>query len=388
MWQNRISSIIGRITGLRHVDSGLAYVTMGNAIAKILGGILVLLLATILVPETYGILNYYIAIASIVSAATLIGLDTTVTTYLAKKVEKTRSQANLLILFSSFIGGVIIWIMTYNTMLSLLVLAGAFFPMSLSERLGNRSYKEYMMILIGEKSLQIILALYLYFIMGINGIVLGFALAFLVFSYRYFQSFRAFRLEFDELKSKMRFAMHNYVNNLTGVISLSLDKLLIAPLFGFAMLGIYQLSVQFLLLLYLLPISLFSYLLPETASGVDRQRLMYAGMAFSVVLAFLSILISPLIIPMFFSNFVNAIQATQIISISIIPMTLSAVIASRLIGKENSKLASISSLIHIGVQIPAILTLGNIFGITGLALSMVIASSAQAFYLRINSSFK
>jgi hypothetical protein len=59
-----------------------------------------------------------------------------------------------------------------------------------------------------------------------------------------------------KIKPKINFMLHSYAQNLSRRLSLSLDKLIIAPLFGFAILGNYSLGIQFN---YLLQINLWFY---------------------------------------------------------------------------------------------------------------------------------
>ena len=75
---------------------GLAYTTIGGLCSALLGAFFWFIIASILDVNNYGLLNYYIALASIFAALGTIGLDTTITTYLAKGEEEILYEANFL----------------------------------------------------------------------------------------------------------------------------------------------------------------------------------------------------------------------------------------------------------------------------------------------------
>jgi hypothetical protein len=63
------------------------------------------------------------------------------------------------------------------------------------------------------------------------------------------------------------------------------DKLVIAPIAGFVILGLYQFGYQFLMFLSVIPASLYQYLLSQEASGMDRPTVKKLGLMISIVLA-------------------------------------------------------------------------------------------------------
>ena len=167
------------------VDRGLAYVTIGNIGSGVLGAVFWLILASLLIAESYGLLNYYLASTFIFGTVALLGLNPTMTTYLAKGVEKVKHQANLTALVSSvaFIAPLIL--LTGYLPLSVLLIGVTLFQMSMAELLGRKMYKEYTFILVGQRAAQLALGISLYFVYGIDGVILGYTLSFLAFSYRY-----------------------------------------------------------------------------------------------------------------------------------------------------------------------------------------------------------
>jgi O-antigen/teichoic acid export membrane protein len=68
-------------------------------------------------------------------------------------------------------------------------------------------------------------------------------------------------------------------------------------------------------------------------------------------------------------------------SIGIVPMAVTSTLSSRFLGTERSRPVFIGATIYVATQYTTIIILGNIFGIVGLALSLIIALTAQAVYL-------
>ena len=370
------------------IDQGLVYVTIGNIGSAVLGAVFWLILASILIAENYGVLNYYLASTFIFGTVALLGLNPTVTTYLAKGVEKVKHQSNLMALLSgvAFIAPLII--LTGYLELSVLLIGVVLFQMSVAELLGRKMYKEYTFILVGQRAAQIVFGISLYFVYGIDGVIIGYTLAFIAFSYRYLITIKNFRLDFSQIRTNFKFMMHSYAMELARTISMFSDKLLIAPLFGFTVLGLYQLGAQFLLFLGMVPTIFYHYLLPQEASGIHSRRISLSGFVISSILAIVFVLSVPWIITTFFPNFTDSMLAAQLMSIGIIPMTITSTLSSRFLGMERSRPVLIGATIYIATQYTTIIILGNIFGIVGLALSLIIALTAQAAYLLATSKMQ
>jgi O-antigen/teichoic acid export membrane protein len=154
---------------------------------------------------------------------------------------------------------------------------------------------------------------------------------------------------------------------------------------GFTLLGNYALGLQVLAILTIIPANVSRYILPQDASGVKVGRLRNATIVFSVLLAISGIFIAPIIIPNFFPKFTEATEVIQIISISIIPSTITSMYTSKLLGNEKSKIVLIGSVLFISVQSIGIVLLGDYLGINGAAISLVISSTIQSLFLVIMS---
>ena len=100
----------------------------------------------------------------------------------------------------------------------------------------------------------------------------------------------------------------------------------------------------------------------------------------SAIISVLGVFLSPLVIPNFFPKYVDAGVAIQIMSLSIIPTTITTICTSRLLSKEKSKLVLIGNILGLIIIILGILILGSMYGTMGIAMSFVLASILKAVY--------
>jgi O-antigen/teichoic acid export membrane protein len=316
------------------------------------------------------------------ASAALLGLNTTVTTYVAKGSTKINVQANQLILISSGIAAMIVAF--FNWILGFFVIGMAFWMMSTYELLGRKMYKQYAFVNIGARASQLFLSILLYYFIGITGIAIGFIISFLIFSQRYFISTKEFSRDFSEVKNKIKFSLNIYSFNMSNAFLLYFDKLIIAPLFGYAVLGYYQLGFQFLLFLGMIPISFYQYLIPEESSGIKKTRVRFLGLLVSIGLTAILFLSSPWILQYLFPRYMASLDAMRIMSIGIIPMMIVWTLNSKFLNTGDTKYVLFGSAIYLTLQIGLIFYLGSTMNIIGLALAVVLALIAQASFLFIS----
>jgi O-antigen/teichoic acid export membrane protein len=166
------------------------------------------------------------------------------------------------------------------------------------------------------------------------------------------------------------------------------DKLIAVPLFGYLVLGYYQIAFQFLMFLGMIPISFYQYLLPEQSAaqspGSARNK-MSSVQAFGFILAsslaILMFFLGPIIIPIIFENFSESSDAIRIMSIGIVPMMLVWNLNSRFTSLGNTRFVFIGSMLYLVIQIGLMVSLGSVLGATGIALATVAGLSSQGLFL-------
>ena len=366
--------------------------TVGNLLGAAITGGFWLLLAVFQTPEEYGTTNYGIATASFSSFVGLLGLNTLVTTHLAKGSTKINVEANQLVFVSSIVVAVAVTVL-HDWMLGLIVVGMAFWMMSLYEALGKKLYKQYALINIGARASQLVLSLILFFMIGVPGVIIGFLISYFLFSYPYFRTIRYFNFrQFSEVKGLVRFALHSYSFNMSNAFFMYFDKLIIVPLFGVAVLGFYQFGFQFLMFLGMIPISFYQYLLPEQSSSVaagsvKTTKVHIFGFLVSVALAGLLFMLSPWIVEYLFPKFVDAVGVLRILSVGIVPMMVVWNFNSRFMALNHTRSVVIGSAIYLIVQISLMLQLGYSMGAPGIAIATVLALASQAVFLFLSSRY-
>ena len=183
------------------------------------------------------------------------------------------------------------------------------------------------------------------------------------------------------LKSKSGFIGNTYAFDLMRAGYGNIDKLLIGPVFGFALLGNYFLGLQILSILSLIPGAVFTYTLSEDASGNSTRQIKMLTIGVSVLLALVGIFLAPIFIPMILPEYGDALTLVPLLSIAIIPRTIYSMYLSNFLGNETSRYMIIGYIISVSTMVIGIFSLGEMFGGIGLAASYLISSIVQASYL-------
>jgi len=344
----------------------------------ILQAIFYLLFAALLEPESYGELNYFIALAGTTALISRFGLNFTVTIYRAKENSKLSDQINTLAIIT--ISAASIFLLFINELAALLALAVSFFMMNQGNLLGFRKYKSYMYNAILRSGSIIVLPILLYFVFDIPGILLGMAISNFIGCLPFFKIIKL--TSFFHLKNYYKVLIHNFgVDAATG-LSFTIDKLLVAPMFGFFIVGIYQLNIQILLGLGVLPTILYSFLLSEESRGTTHKKITYLVIVTSIVIALLTYALAPIFIEQFFPKYSEGIFSLQILVMSIIPLTLSSYFNAKLQAIESTKIGY-SALLRIGLLLLFLVWLGQLYGLLGLSVAVLLSIIANTIFLAI-----
>ena len=359
-------------------------VGIGNISASAISAVFWLYIAAILGTEKYGEISYLFAIANIAYVVSLVGSGNTITVFTSKE-KKIQSSIYAVTVSSGVITALVVFFIFNNGIISLYIFGSIIFAVATTEMLGRKLFQNYMKIMISQRIIMITLSITLYYIIDIQGIILGYAISFLPYSIIVFKGIKKESISINKVKPKINFMLHSYALNLSRRLSLSLDKLIILPLFSFTLLGNYQLGIQVLTIMTLIPTTIFQYLLSQNVSDHNNKKLKVLTIIFSIIITLLAITLTPFVLPIFFEEFVEAIQITQIISLAVIPITITAIYNSKFLTLEKSKFVLIGSVIFISTQIIGIYILTESIGIIGAGYALVIASIFQAIYLMISN---
>jgi len=355
-----------------------SYIGIGRLVAIVLQAIFYLLFASLLGPESYGQLSVIIAFAGAFAAISGFGLHHTITVFQAKKKSKLSEQVKTLSLVITSIGALIL--LTINEYAALLSLALSFFLMNQHNLLGLQKYKHVMIFSIVKGALILVIPFLLYFLFEISGIILGMAIGNLIASGLYFKSLKM--KSFFGLKKQFKVIIHNFGVETSNTLPRILDKLLIAPLFGFFIVGIYQFNFQILFALEALPAVLHAYILSEESSGVRHKKIVNLSILGSVVIALIAIVLAPFFVNEFFPKYSEGVFSLQIMVLSIIPLTVSSVFSAKLQAKESTRIG-ISAIIRIGTLLVLLAFLGELYGLEGFSLAVLFSIIINTIFLSI-----
>ena len=371
-WSNFKKKIIGQ--------KDLASVGFANIVGSGISAIFWLYLASIVEPTKYGEIHYFIAIAAFAQIISLIGSSNVLTVYTAKKI-KIQATLFFISLLIAIVSTIVIIVIFFRFDAGLLVLGYVIFEMINAVLLGRKNYIEYSKYFLTQKILMLVFGIGFYYLIGFDGVLYGLVLSFVPYTVLIFREFKETKIDFGLLKSRKGFIASNYAMDISGRMGSSIDKLIVAPLLGFALLGNYSLALQFFIILYVIPTIIFKYLLPQDASNNPNNKLKQTAVLLSVAISVFGIIVFPHIIPNFFPKFIEVTEAIQIMSIAIIPAMLSMIYTSKLLGLEKSKFVLISKIISTSSLIIGFIVLGPILGIIGLASVFVLTAIFEASFL-------
>ena len=176
--------------------------------------------------------------------------------------------------------------------------------------------------------------------------------------------------------------------DLSNTFIASVDKIIVGPFFGYLILGYYQLGNQFLNVLYIMPGIAFKYLITQESGGNSTGVMKWFVILLATIITILGIFVSPIILPILFPKYEQTIQTLQILSFAVVPYTINSIFHSKFLSNERVKIVLSSSGVFLSVHISTIIILGNLYGVNGIAVSIVLSELAQLSYYFVFSKIK
>ena len=354
----------------------------GNAIS----GLFWLYLGNLMGEENYGEIAFLLAIGGITMSIVIWGSEKALMVYTAKGLN-IQPPIYIISIITTGIGAIILFVIFNNIGLSFYVLGGVIAQLAVAELLGRKQFKQYSKFFMLQKILFVTVSLGLYFVLGPTGILLGFGFSCLIYAQRIYKTIKETEIDFGLIKKKSEFIINNYIVDLSGQVGNQIDRLLIGPIFGFVLLGNYFLAIQILNVLVILPEVVAQYTIPQDASGNSTKKIKILTVGTAVGLAIIAIFTAPILLPILFPEYEEAVLLVPIISVTIIPITISYQYISKFLGAEKTRIVLISYFIEIIILIPGIIILGELMGIIGLGIIFVFSTVAKAIFLAIMDNF-
>lgn len=374
---NKFWSIVkNNITTVKHISAiGIADV-VGSAISSVFW----LYLASIMIAEEYGTIHYYIAIANIAATIALLGSENTLRVYLPKQV-KIQTTLYIIVFASSAITCLVLFFVYSKIEIIILTLGFVISNLAIADTLGRKQFSVYSKFFILQKIILVIFAILLYYLLGTTGVILGLAVSFAPYVYQIIRGFNDSKICFILIKERLGFFLTSFVHTFTGVARGQVDKLIIAPMLGFELLGNYSFALQVVAILMIFPNVIYKYTVSTDSGGKSTVTVKKATILISAVISVAGAVFSPIAISTFFPKYQLATLAIQVLSFHTIPASIGLMINSKFLGMEKNRIVLIGTVISLSVNIGGVIVLGPFLGIIGTSLAFVLSSTANCIYL-------
>ena len=364
----------------------IAAVSSGDIFGSAMSAIFWFYLASQIDPSSYGEIFWFLGIAGIFSTIALFGTVSTITVYTAKKIQ-IQSTLNFISLSASVILSLIVIVLFpsfYTIDVGIILIAYVINTLAIGDLLGRKQYTSYSKYTLVQKGLTLGLGFLFFHLFGYEAIIFALACSYMFYIKRIYSIFREMKIDFGLIKQRIGFITNNYLTFiLTGAVGGGqVDKIIVAPLLGFAILGNYSLALQIINVMMIFPSIFYKYLLPQESTGTSNKQVKIFVILFSIFMSVSGIFIAPTLIENFFPKFIEAVDAIKIMSLVVIPVSIALILEAEFLGNERSKIVIIGAGISLVFLTIGMIVLGSWFGIIGVAWSLVIATTAKtSFYL-------
>jgi O-antigen/teichoic acid export membrane protein len=371
------------MSGIKKKIYDISSIGVTDIIASATAALFWLYIAAELGPESYGELTFLISIATIISGLALFGSNHTILVLGAKK---TGIQSTIYVItgITNVIGSIIIFFIFFNIGISLLVIAYAIFQLVTWDLLARKLFKDYSKYMLTQKILLVVCGIGLYYLIGESGIIIGIALSHIPFILHIVKTFKKSKINFNLIREKKKFILNNFMLSISGTFQGSLDRLIIAPLLGFAILGNYSLGLQFFAILDLLPGICIKYLTTQDISGIPNKIFKKIIVLASICFAILGSTVGPIVLSYIFPKFLEAEIFIQIMSWAIIPTTIQAAYHfPKFLANEQNQMILYTTIVTMVIQIAGILILGSFYGLIGVAIAFLLTAISGTIFSTI-----
>ena len=360
---------------------GLALIGSADLIGGAISAIFWLVIASLLLVEEYGEISYFVAIASL-GICCVVGSSDTLMVFSTKN-QKIVPTLLLLTLIFTMIASLIAFVIIQRFEIIFLIFSFIVFQVSITLLLGKRLYAKYSKFLLTQKILQFAIGIGLYFLLGVNGVLIGIALSNFALIPIFYKELRNFKIDLSLLKPKKEFIINNHIIYAISVFRRDIDKIIVVPILGFTVLGNFALTLQFYAIMMIFSSVAFKYLLPRDVSGEKNIQLKIFLILLSVVITLSGIFFSPFFIENFFTKFSESIIPIQIASLSVISTTISVILYSKILALEKSRFLMIANSVQLCAILIGTIILGILYGIIGVTIAFVLGNTVHTITLAI-----
>ena len=360
---------------------GLALIGSADIIGSAVSSIFWLVVASLLLVEEYGEISYFIAIASL-GICCVVGSPETLMVF-STKHQKIIPTLLLLTLIFVVAASLIAFIIVQRFEIIFLIFSFIVLEAAITLLVGKKLYTKYSKFLLTQKILQFAIGISLYFLLGVNGVLIGIALANFSLIPIFYKELRYYKIDLSLLKPKKEFIVNTHLIYLISVFRRDIDKIIVVPILGFTVLGNFALTLQFFTIMMVISSISYKYLLPKDVSGEKNVKLKFFLILVSIIITFSGFFFSPFFIENFFTKFSESIVPIQIASFCVIPSTVSMILFSKILALEKSRFLIIANLVQLCVILIGTISLGILYGIIGITIAFVLGNTIYAITLAI-----
>ena len=337
-------------------------------------------IATLMNPEEYGEIFFILGIATMVASFANLAHQNSIVVYVAKKI-KIQSTLYFISLCSAVASSIILMIIFYRIEPGLLVLGFVINTLAIGELLGRKSFVSYSKYFLLQKILTVTLGITFFYTFGPEGILYAIAISYSGFIVQVIRGLKDSPIDFSYVKPRIEFIANNYFVGILGVLRNHIDKVIIPTILNFSVLGNFALAEQVITALMVLPAIVFKLTVPQDASGESTVKIKKFTIIASVGFTLIGVFLAPILIPIFFPSYVDAISAIQILSFSIIPTTITFMLTSKFLGLEKNRYILVGRILNLVILVPGMILLGLNYEINGIAIAWLIAHSVEMLLL-------
>jgi len=353
----------------------LSYISIANITELSLNAIFWFVLLTSVSKTEFGEIAYVLSTVMFVFGLSRFGLNKLIIVYGAKE-QPVYGPAYLLGLIFSGTAAIIVFLVTQNPFISILVVGMMMFELMISTFVSKSQFFKSSSFLIIRRIISVVIGISLYFVLGVNGILLGYFLGSLLGIIGIKNLFST-NFSIRSLKPKSRFLLSTYTVGLFVTLIEFGIPITIGTIFSYELLAGYQISYQFLLVLIGIPVILTTYLLPKESTGQSNRSLKFYSILITVILVIIAVFSIPFAIENFLPQYGDSILAMQIMSLAVLPLLISTIIETTFLGNEKTKFILISGAVQVITVFPLILILGQMLETTGFVIAVLISFVAK-----------
>ena len=361
---------------------GLVTIASSDILGSAITAIFWFFLASVIKPDEYGEIFYIISIASIAFSLSNVGTENNTIVFTAKRKNLEPTLTTISLLFGT-VSSLVLIIIFYQTDIIILLFGYIINSLSLGYLIGRRFYSKYGIFFLLQKILTVILGVSFFYLFGADGIISALGISYFGSLIVVINYYRKTPLNFQGFKKNLPFILHNYSLKAIGIFKGNVDKLIIVPLIGFSFLGNYALALQFVAVLSIGNTFFSKYFLTNDSRDVSNRILKKYYMLLNICVAISASISLPIVVPYFFPEFTDINILLGIMCLTVIPIGITTVQTSKLLGHEIGKPNVIGAIIASTIAILGMLLLVPLIGATGAAIVFLLSHTGQAVYLTL-----